>query len=54
MHFLLRNEIPRQLVTRSCRQFSQELSLCPPVALAKWMDGVHLSKEVSSSLAEPL
>jgi hypothetical protein len=42
MHFLLRNEIPRQLVTRSCRQFSQELSLCPPVALAKWMDGVHL------------
>ncbi len=51
-HFVLRNEVPRNLIIGFHSQFSNEFTLRSPVSLAKRMQSVDLAKVVSGALAE--
>ena len=53
-HFVLRNEIPRNLVTSFHSQLSNEFALRSSVSLAKRMQSIDLAKVVSGASANSL
>jgi hypothetical protein len=52
--FVLRNEIPRNLIASFQSQLSNEFALRSSVSLAKRMQSIDLAKVVSGALAESL
>jgi len=54
VQFVLRDEIPFELIAGFQRQFSNEFTSCPTVAFAKRMQRIDFRKVVSGALAECL